>query len=172
MLPRPSRRDRLGVVTQALFAQRDFSDLSILDEFHDALESSVRSQLTESGLYMGTHVSLPSVCISYTLHYPGTNLQELVRQFRHRTLALVKALMLQRKIMFYGHPVEKLCTYQYSLVSLFPGLLQTLEDSGSPPLASRASTLSGPPSSLKTSDRKSMLQFVGFPLDLFGKVCM
>ena len=53
MLPRPSRRDRLGVVTQALFAQRDFSDLSILDEFHDALESSVRSQLTESGLYMG-----------------------------------------------------------------------------------------------------------------------
>lgn len=72
--------------------------------------------------------------------------------------------------MFYGHPVEKLCTYQYSLVSLFPGLLQTLEDSGSPPLASRAATLTGPPSSLKTSDRKSMLQFCGFPLELFGKV--
>ena len=46
-------RDRLGVVTQALFAQRDFTDLSILDDFHDALENSVRSQLTESGLYMG-----------------------------------------------------------------------------------------------------------------------
>ena len=30
--------------------------------------------------------------------------------------------------MFYGHPVEKLCTYQYSLISLFPGLLKTLED--------------------------------------------
>jgi hypothetical protein len=70
--------------------------------------------------------------------------------------------------MFYGHPVEKLCTYQYSLISLFPGLLQTLEDCGSPPLATRAPTLA-PPSSLKTSDRKSMMAFIGFPLDLFGK---
>ncbi|VDC01310.1 unnamed protein product [Peniophora sp. CBMAI 1063] len=144
-------RDRLGVITEALFEQKDFTDKSILSAFHESLEPSLRSQLTESGLYM------------------GTNLQELVRQFRHRTLVLVKALMLQRKLMFYGHPVEKLCTYQYSLVSLFPGLLQTLEDSGSPPLASRAAGLSGPPSTLKTSDRKSMLQFVGFPLDLFGK---
>ena len=25
------------------------------------------------------------------------------------------------KIMFYGYPVEKLCTFQYSLVSLLPG---------------------------------------------------
>lgn len=46
-------RDRLGVVTRALFAQRDFSDMSILDEFQTSLELSVRSQLTESGLYMG-----------------------------------------------------------------------------------------------------------------------
>jgi hypothetical protein len=25
--------------------------------------------------------------------------------------------------MFYGHPVERLCTYQYSLISLLPGKL-------------------------------------------------
>ncbi|KAI0029846.1 transport protein Avl9-domain-containing protein [Vararia minispora EC-137] len=155
----PIRRDRLGVITNALFEQRDFTDTSILDAFHESLEPSLRSQLTESGLYMGV--------------------RELVRQFRHRTLVLVKALMLQKKagfsprpspgpIMFFGHPVEKLCTSQYSLISLFPGLLQTLEDCGSPPLAARAPTLS-PPTSLKTSDRKSMMAFVGFPLDLFGK---
>ena len=71
--------------------------------------------------------------------------------------------------MFYGYPVERLCTYQYSLVSLLPGLLQTLDDSGSPPLASRAPTLSKP-SSLRTSDRKSMMAFMGLPLDIFGKV--
>ena len=70
--------------------------------------------------------------------------------------------------MFYGHPVERLCTYQYSLVSLVPGLLQNLDDSGSPPLASRAQTLSRP-TSLKTSDRKSMMAYSGLPLDLFGK---
>jgi len=70
--------------------------------------------------------------------------------------------------MFYGHPVERLCTYQYSLVSLVPGLLQTLDDAGSPPLASRAPTLSRP-TSLQSSNRKSLLAYLGLPLDLFGK---
>ncbi|KAF8524972.1 transport protein Avl9-domain-containing protein [Gautieria morchelliformis] len=94
--------------------------------------------------------------------------RELVHKFRHRTLILLKALILQKKIMFYGHPVERLCTYQYSLVTLIPCLLQTLEDCGSPPLAARAPTLSRP-TSLRTSDRKSLLAFVGLPLDVFGK---
>jgi hypothetical protein len=49
-------RDRLGVVTRALFAQRNFTDMSILDDFHSSLEIGLRSQLTESGLYMGEHV--------------------------------------------------------------------------------------------------------------------
>jgi hypothetical protein len=90
--------------------------------------------------------------------------------------------------MFYGHPVERLCTYQYSLVSLIPGtcacclmtfvvrrwlagtdLLQTLDDCGSPPLAARAPSLSRP-TSLRTSDRKSMMAYLGLPLDVFGKV--
>lgn len=44
-----------------------------------------------------------------------------------------------------------------------------LDDCGSPPLAARAPTLSRP-NSLKTSDRKSMLAYIGLPLDLFGKV--
>ncbi|GJE91600.1 late secretory pathway protein AVL9 [Phanerochaete sordida] len=143
-------RDRLGVVTKALFAQRDFTDMTILDEFQESLELSLRSQLTESGLYM------------------GTSLRELVHTFRQRTLILLKALMLQKKIMFYGHPVEKLCTYQYSLVTLVPGLLQHLDDCGSPPLAERAKGLSRP-TELRTSDPKSMMAYVGLPLDLFGK---
>ncbi|KIJ17655.1 hypothetical protein PAXINDRAFT_129911 [Paxillus involutus ATCC 200175] len=143
-------RDRLGVVTKALFEQRDFSDTHILVEFGNSLEISLRTQLTESGLYI------------------GMNLREFVHTFRHRTLVLLKALMLQKKILFYGHPVERLCTYQYSLISLIPSLLQTLDDCGSPPLATRAPTLSRP-NSLKTSDRKSMLAYIGLPLDLFGK---
>ena len=46
--------DKLGVVTTALFNQRDFTDLSILDAFGESLEASIRSQMTESGLLMGT----------------------------------------------------------------------------------------------------------------------
>ncbi|KAL4242842.1 hypothetical protein ABKN59_011264 [Abortiporus biennis] len=143
-------RDRLGVITRTLFAQKDFSDLSILNDFYASLESGLKGQLTESGLYM------------------GTSLRELVHTFRQRTLVLLKALMLQKKIMFYGHPVERLCTFQYSLCTLVPGLLQNLDDCGSPPLCKRAGTLQKP-TELKTSDPKSMMAFVGLPLDLFGK---
>ncbi|KAF7987032.1 hypothetical protein HWV62_147 [Athelia sp. TMB] len=143
-------RDKLGVVTQALFNQLDFTQLDILPDFAASLEVSLRSQLTESGLYM------------------GTSIRELVHIFRQRTLVLIKALMLQKRIMFYGHPVERLCTYQYSLISLLPGLLQTLEDCGSPPLSTRAATLKKA-NSLKTSDRKSMMAYLGLPLDVFGK---
>ncbi|KAH9480710.1 Late secretory pathway protein avl9 [Psilocybe cubensis] len=143
-------REKLRVVTTALFLQRDFRDSSILDDFAASLERSLRSQLTESGLYM------------------GTSIRDLVHTFRQKTLILVKALMLQKRIMFYGYPVEKLCTYQYSLVSLLPGLLQTLDDCGSPPLAARAPTLSRP-TSLRTSDHKSMMAYMGLPLDIFGK---
>ncbi|PFH49967.1 hypothetical protein AMATHDRAFT_86115 [Amanita thiersii Skay4041] len=147
---RPKFRDKLGVVTTALFMQKDFSDTTILGDFGSSLELSLRSQLTESGLYM------------------GTSLRELVHNFRHKTLVLVKALMLQKRIMFHGYPVERLCTYQYSLVSLLPGLLQTLDDCGSPPLTTRAPTLSKP-TSLRTSDHKSMMAYIGLPLDVFGK---
>ena len=49
------------------------------------------------------------------------------------------------------------------------GLLQTLDDCGSPPLAARAPTLTRP-TSLRTSDHKSMMAFMGLPLDIFGKV--
>ncbi|TFK52308.1 hypothetical protein OE88DRAFT_1734326 [Heliocybe sulcata] len=143
-------RDRLGVITRALFDQRDFKETNILDDFYESLEPSLRSQLTESGVYM------------------GTSLRELVHHFRQKTLVILKALILQKKIMLYGHPVERLCTYQYSLISLIPGLLHTLEDSGSPPLANRAPTLTRP-SSLKTSNHKSLMAYLGLPLDIFGK---
>ncbi|KAG8903085.1 late secretory pathway protein avl9 [Tulasnella sp. 403] len=143
-------RDRLGVVTTALFNQRDFRDTHILTDFYSTLEISLKSQLTESGLYM------------------GTNLRELIHKFRHRTLVLLKALMLQRKIMFFGHPVERLCTYQYSLVSLIPNLLLGLEDAASPNLDRREKDTEKP-TELRTSDRSSLMRYLGLPLNVFGR---
>lgn len=46
-------RDKLGVVTRAFFNQRDFRDISILKDFCDGLEGSIRAQMTESGVHMG-----------------------------------------------------------------------------------------------------------------------
>lgn len=202
-------RDKLGVVTRALFAQRDFADRSILEDFYHSLEASFELGLGEGGgevrvpspstapsdpapfnqdtspnapdKAFDTNVLLQDKLTAAAIKkgkekeragdvaiYMGTNLRELIHHFRLKTLQLVKLLMLQRRIMFYGHPVESLCTYQYSLVSLLPCLLVNLEDSGSPMLAERAQHMSRP-SSLQTSDRQSLLRYFGLPLDIFGQ---
>lgn len=75
----------------------------------------------------------------------GTSLRELLQKFRSKTLTLVKLLLLEKKvydmlycrrapvissinppvqILFYGYPVERLCTFQYSLISLIPGSIE------------------------------------------------
>lgn len=53
--------------------------------------------------------------------------------------------------------------------SPFVVLLMHLEDAASPLLESRA-FIAKKPSSLKTSDRRSLLSFIGLPLNLFGIV--
>ncbi|KAA1077385.1 late secretory pathway protein avl9 [Puccinia graminis f. sp. tritici] len=202
-------RDKLGVVTRALFAQRDFTDRSILEDFYHSLAASFKVGLGEGGgevtmrlaeptneqTYPSSSASSTNGTVDSTLDpeqearrlealrikkgkqkersgeaamYMGTNLRELIHHFRLKTLQLVKLLLLQRRIMFYGHPVESLCTYQYSLVSLIPCLLVNLEDSGSPMLAERSRKLSQP-TSLQTSDRHSLLKYFGLPLDIFGQ---
>ncbi|OCF77551.1 hypothetical protein I204_01541 [Kwoniella mangroviensis CBS 8886] len=142
-------RDKLGVVTRAYFAQRDFTQTEILEDFYTSLESSLEGKSNEGAIYI------------------GTSLRELVHKFRHRTLVLLKLLMLQKRVMLYGYPVEKLCTYQYSLVSLIPGLLMSLKDSGSPDLDMKKTKVR--PTSLRTSDRSSLLRYMGLPLQVFGK---
>ncbi|EIW72030.1 hypothetical protein TREMEDRAFT_26165 [Tremella mesenterica DSM 1558] len=137
-------RDRLGVVTRAYFAQRDFTQTGILEDFYTSLETSLQGKSGE-----------------------GTSLRELIHKFRHKTLILLKALMLQKRVMLFGYPVEMLCTYQYSLVSLMPGLLLNLRDSGAPELDYRTSRVR--PTSLRSSDRSSLLRYMGLPLHLFGK---
>ncbi|MBW0466969.1 hypothetical protein O181_006684 [Austropuccinia psidii MF-1] len=192
-------RDKLGVVTRALFAQRNFADRSILEDFYHSLEASFEVGLGEGGGERRSRLSFTQSAgfhaqpdggftssldptqeinrppkgkqkhhVGEAAMYMGTNLRELIHHFRLKTLQLVKLLLLQRRIMFYGHPVESLCTYQYSLVSLIPCLLVNLEDAGSPMLSERAQTLSLP-SSLQTSDRQSLLRYFGLPLDIFGQ---
>jgi len=106
-------RDKLGVVTRAFFNQRDFGETDILVQFYERLEGSLRTQLTESGLYMGMLCLTPQRTednlrfrhkpVSYKYESLSSMLmeshrRELVRAFRHRTLVLLKALMLQRRV--------------------------------------------------------------------------
>ncbi|GAK66111.1 cytoplasm protein [Moesziomyces antarcticus] len=147
-------REKLGIVTRAFFAQGDLADVDILIDFHSTLEIGLQS----GGMSEDRE----------TVMYMGTSLRELVHKWRFKTLMLVKLLLLQRRIMFFGYPVEQLCNYQYSLVSLIPGLLLSLQDAGDPKLQTRSSRVEVA-DSLRSSDRKSLLKFLGMPLDIFGE---
>ena len=57
---------------------------------------------------------------------------------------------------------------QFALVSLIPGLIVALDDCADPELDRVASTAEQA-ASLKSSDRKSLLAYVGLPIQLFGK---
>lgn len=58
---------------------------------------------------------------------------------------------------------------QFSLLSLIPGLIRNLQDCADPELNNYEKTLSRS-TSLRTSDRNSLLSYMGMPLQIFGKV--
>ena len=67
------------MVTKALFAQRDFTDMTILEDFHTSLELGLRSQLTESGLYMGASFDLYISMLPFIVVSIGTSLYVVPR---------------------------------------------------------------------------------------------
>lgn len=82
-------RDKLGVITRAFFAQKDFQDTTILNHFYTSLENTLRDddQTSENAIYI------------------GMSLREFVWKFRLQTLILFKLLILQKKV---GH--RSFCT--------------------------------------------------------------
>lgn len=72
-------------------------------------------------------------------------------------------------MLFFGTRCERLCLTQFSLISLIPRLLHNLQDSAGPELDSYERNLTMP-TSLRTSDRNSLLAYMGLPLQIFGKV--
>ncbi|GAB1316732.1 hypothetical protein MFIFM68171_06942 [Madurella fahalii] len=147
-------RERLSVVTKAWFAQREFTDTEILRRFQESLaDEKERGMMNED---------------EDRDQYLGLSLRELVREFRWQTLVLLKCCLLQPKMLFFGTRCERLCLTQFSLISLIPGLLRNLQDSAGPELDSYEKNLTQA-TSLRTSDRNSLLSYVGLPLQIFGK---
>ncbi|KAL4970230.1 putative Avl9 protein [Aspergillus stella-maris] len=145
-------REKLSVVTSAWFAQRDFSDNDILKKFREGLVISFeKNEFKDQTL--------------------GLSLREMIHEFKYQTLVLFKALLLQPKMLFFGSRCERLCMIQFSLVSLIPGLTNHLQDCADPSFDTYAQTVEKP-TSLKTSDRSSLLAYMGLPLQIFGKGSM
>ncbi|GAA5974744.1 hypothetical protein JCM11641_007249 [Rhodosporidiobolus odoratus] len=173
-------RDKLGVVTRSFFAQRDFDDKSILVDLYQSFEPAGtevdidsgedRPEEKRDGEETEEEEEMDQEEGEDGGMYMGTSLRELVYRFRFKTLMLLKLIMLQRRVMFFAAntPVEQLCTFQYSLVALIPALLTNLRDSASPALDTRSQRVRKP-TTLKTSDRRSLIRYLGLPLDVFGQ---
>ncbi|PYH48427.1 putative Avl9 protein [Aspergillus saccharolyticus JOP 1030-1] len=146
-------REKLSIVTSAWFAQRDFSDHDILKKFREGLVISLKKDDETKDQNL------------------GLSLREMIHEFKYQTLVLFKALLLQPKMLFFGTKCERLCMIQFSLISLIPGLMNRLQDSADPAFDMYAQTVEKP-TSLKTSDRSSLLAYMGLPLQIFGKGSM
>ncbi|KAJ5915727.1 Late secretory pathway protein AVL9 [Penicillium verhagenii] len=145
-------REKLSVVTSAWFAQRDFSDVDILRKFREGLVISLSNDASKD-------------------QNLGLSLREMIHEFKYQTLVLFKGLLLQPKMLFFGTRCERLCMIQFSLISLIPGLINSLQDCADPAFDSYTQSVEKP-TSLKTSDRGSLLAYMGLPLQIFGKGSM
>ncbi|KAJ5987296.1 Late secretory pathway protein AVL9 [Penicillium sp. IBT 35674x] len=145
-------REKLSVVTSAWFAQRDFSDIDILKKFREGLVISLSNDSSKD-------------------QNLGLSLREMIHEFKYQTLVLFKGLLLQPKMLFFGTRCERLCMIQFSLISLIPGLIDNLQDCADPAFDDYTQNVEKP-TSLKTSDRGSLLAYMGLPLQIFGKGSM
>ncbi|MCJ1383006.1 late secretory pathway protein avl9 [Xylographa soralifera] len=143
-------REKLSVVTRAWFAQRDFTDVEILKEFQESLAASLQDADEDRDQYL------------------GISLREFIHEFKHQTLVLFKCCLLQPKMLFFGSRCERLCMMQFALISLIPGLIRKMEDCADPEMDSYERSITKP-TSLKTSERGSLLAYMGLPLQIFGK---
>jgi Transport protein Avl9 len=142
-------RESLSAVTNVWFAQGDFSDTSVLKEYQESLSHGLLNDDSADP-------------------YFGLSLREMVHEYKHQTLVLLKCLLLQRKMLFFGSRCERVCMMQFALISLIPGLLQCLQDCAGPDLDAHARATKKA-TSLKTSERTSLLAYMGLPLQIFGK---
>ncbi|XP_019326077.1 PREDICTED: late secretory pathway protein AVL9 homolog [Aptenodytes forsteri] len=98
---------KLQLITHAYFEEKDFSQISILKELYDHMNSSLGSTLLE-----GSQV------------YLGLSPRDLVLHFRHKVLILGKLILLEKKVLFYISPVNRLVGALMTVLSLFPGMIE------------------------------------------------
>ncbi|CAG8205048.1 unnamed protein product [Penicillium salamii] len=151
-------REKLSVVTSAWFAQREGLVISLLND-DGPTDQNLGKKTSRYDQFESP------------LKLEGLSLREMVHEFKSQTLVLFKALLLQPKMLFFGTRCERLCMIQFSLISLIPGLINSLQDCADPAFDTYSQTVEKP-TSLKTSDRSSLLAYMGLPLQIFGKGSM
>ena len=140
---------KLSVVVKAYFNQRDLTKMEIVKELYESLNSSITQQLAD-----------PVDRVSS--YYVGTCLREMVMKFRNRLLLIFKALMLEKKVIIIGLPCKKLSQYIHSLLSLFPGYLERLDE-----IPCRTTTATCGIKEYSMEHAKNQKSAFGFPLQIY-----
>lgn len=167
-------KEKLSIITHSYFQQVNFTDFEVLEHLFENLNDSFKLVENEDQL------KRPMLPNEYMLlenqmnekqeeFYVNLNLRHILQEFRSNILVILKALLLEKKVLIYSNDnLELLTQFQNNLIALIPDLLNHLELSGCPlsDYTERYSPLSKP-SSLKTNDRLSMLRFFGLPLQIF-----
>lgn len=146
-------KEKLSIVTNAFFEQKNFNDRIIVDLLYENLQ---------------TIYSEETSFIDENDFYSGISLRNLIKDFKKDVLVIVKAMLLEKKVAFYGSNPTNLCLTEFAFISLIPNLINNLLDSSSPELNNYAKNLKMT-TSFQTSDRNSVLDFAGFPLQIFGE---
>uniref|UniRef100_A0A6G1SHE9 Late secretory pathway protein AVL9 n=1 Tax=Aceria tosichella TaxID=561515 RepID=A0A6G1SHE9_9ACAR len=101
-------RSKLEMITHAYFEELDFSKVRILKLTYDNLNSLLaRDSVRENAAFL------------------GLSARQLVSYFGNNMLVLFKAMLLEKKILFYKSPVKDLCSTIMSMCSLFNGLIES-----------------------------------------------
>lgn len=98
---------KLQLITHAYFEEKDFSQISILKELYEHMNGSLRGSALE-----GSQV------------YLGLSPRDLILHFRHKVLILFKLILLEKKVLFYVSPVNRLVGALMTVLSLFPGMIE------------------------------------------------
>ncbi|KAM9713058.1 late secretory pathway protein AVL9 homolog [Menidia menidia] len=98
---------KLQLITHAYFEEKDFSQISILKELYDHMNGSLRGSALD-----GSQV------------YLGLSPRDLILHFRHKVLILFKLILLEKKVLFYVSPVNRLVGALMTVLSLFPGMIE------------------------------------------------
>lgn len=77
-------RERLSIVTQAWFAQREFTDTEILRRFQESLADEKARGLVKEETERDQHL--------------GMSLREFIHEFKWQALVLLKCCLLQPKV--------------------------------------------------------------------------
>ena len=97
----------MSLITQAYFEEGDFSNVSLIKETYDNLNSCLSDDMLHTQQL-----------------YVGLSAREFVLHYRQRALQLFKLVLLERKVLFFKSPVRELSGHILSLLSLFPGMLE------------------------------------------------